>query len=99
MVNREAGNPDVLDSYLGPDIIAACQPLTFLGPFIVTIQAKYRVNTHSGKSCLAHAMKAGRRRGVQVQVHLFLISAQNWGVGGQRRAATGLPAKRNRHTH
>ena len=48
MVNREAGNPDVLDSYIGPDIIAASQPLTFLGPFIVTItrntlRAKYRV--------------------------------------------------------
>ena len=26
MVNREVGNPDVLDSYLGPDITAACQP-------------------------------------------------------------------------
>jgi hypothetical protein len=37
MVNPEVGNPDVLDSYLGPDITASCQPLTFLGPFIVTI--------------------------------------------------------------
>jgi hypothetical protein len=37
MVNREVGNPGVPNSYRGPDITAACQPLTFLGGFIVTI--------------------------------------------------------------
>ena len=65
MVNREDGNPDVLDSYLGPDITPACLPLAFLLPFIVTTRnmntlwAKHAVNTHSGKSCLAHAISRG----------------------------------------